>query len=183
VWEGRSRKAPPYPDLWHFSDLAIASRDVRSSVQSRPRRIHDWRGMDGTACSRNERLWNARFEGPARSCKLDVAATVGLSVDQSIKSCVSEEQKARTQLRSRWSKFLAPSKQRALGRRALAALPAMSACRHASSSICGPDSRPESGSFSPLELGDVASVNRSDRTRSMQFVPPGQNQQAIRRRL
>ena len=22
VWEGRSREAPPYPDLWHFSDLA-----------------------------------------------------------------------------------------------------------------------------------------------------------------
>jgi hypothetical protein len=21
VWEGRSRKAPPYPDLWHFSDV------------------------------------------------------------------------------------------------------------------------------------------------------------------
>src|SRR5882757_6594039 len=23
VWEGRSRKAPPYPDPWHFSDMAV----------------------------------------------------------------------------------------------------------------------------------------------------------------
>jgi hypothetical protein len=29
-----------------------------------------------------------------RSCKLDVAATTGLSVDQSIKSCVNDEQRA-----------------------------------------------------------------------------------------
>src|ERR1700677_847772 len=35
---------------WHFSDLVITSRDVRSSVQSEPRIIHDWRGMGGTAC-------------------------------------------------------------------------------------------------------------------------------------
>jgi hypothetical protein len=25
VWEGRSREAPPYPDLWHFSDNAEKS--------------------------------------------------------------------------------------------------------------------------------------------------------------
>jgi hypothetical protein len=30
----------------------------------------------------------------ARSCKLDVAATAGLSVDQSVKSCVNDEKKA-----------------------------------------------------------------------------------------
>jgi hypothetical protein len=41
----------------------------------------------------------------ARSCKLDVAATAGLSVDQSIKSCINDEQKARRQLGSQWSKF------------------------------------------------------------------------------
>ena len=34
----------------------------------------------------------------ARSCKLDVAATAGLSVDQSLKACISDEQKARQQL-------------------------------------------------------------------------------------
>jgi len=41
----------------------------------------------------------------ARSCKLDVAATAGLVVDQSIKSCMNDEQKAKRQLASQWSKF------------------------------------------------------------------------------
>ena len=41
----------------------------------------------------------------ARSCKLDVAATAGLSVDQSLKSCINDEQQARRQLGSQWSKF------------------------------------------------------------------------------
>jgi hypothetical protein len=44
----------------------------------------------------------------ARSCKLDVAATAGLAVDQSVKSCMSDEQKAKRQLASQWSKFKAP---------------------------------------------------------------------------
>jgi hypothetical protein len=46
----------------------------------------------------------------ARSCKLDVAATAGLSVDQSIKSCMNDEQKARQQLASQWPKFPASSR-------------------------------------------------------------------------
>jgi len=46
----------------------------------------------------------------ARSCKLDVAATAGLSVDQSLKSCIRDEQKARQQLGSQWSKFTASSR-------------------------------------------------------------------------
>ena len=41
----------------------------------------------------------------ARSCKLDVAATAGLSVDQSLKNCLNDEHKARQQLASQWSKF------------------------------------------------------------------------------
>src|SRR4051794_23531168 len=45
-----------------------------------------------------------------RSCKLDVAATTGLSVDQSVKSCINDEQKARQQLAGQWSKFPAPSR-------------------------------------------------------------------------
>jgi hypothetical protein len=45
-----------------------------------------------------------------RSCKLDVAATTGLSVDQSMKNCVNDEQKAKQQLASQWSKFPAPSR-------------------------------------------------------------------------
>jgi hypothetical protein len=46
----------------------------------------------------------------ARSCKLDVAATAGLSVDQSIKGCMRDEQKAKQQLAGQWSKFPAPSR-------------------------------------------------------------------------
>ena len=46
----------------------------------------------------------------ARTCKLDVAATAGLSVDQSIKSCVNDEQRAKQQLAGQWSKFPAPSR-------------------------------------------------------------------------
>ena len=46
----------------------------------------------------------------ARSCKLDVAATAGLSVDQSTKSCMNDEQKAKQQLAGQWSKFPAPSR-------------------------------------------------------------------------
>jgi hypothetical protein len=41
----------------------------------------------------------------ARSCKLDAAATAGLSVDQPIKSCMNDEQKAKQQLASQWSKL------------------------------------------------------------------------------
>jgi hypothetical protein len=46
----------------------------------------------------------------ARSCKLDVAATTGLSVDQSVKSCKSDERKAKQQLGSQWSKFPAANR-------------------------------------------------------------------------
>ena len=46
----------------------------------------------------------------ARSCKLDVAATAGLSVDQSVKSCINDERRARQQLGSKWSTFPASSK-------------------------------------------------------------------------
>jgi len=45
-----------------------------------------------------------------RSCKLDVAATGGLTVDQSLKSCINDERKARQQLAGQWSKFPAPSR-------------------------------------------------------------------------
>ena len=46
----------------------------------------------------------------ARSCKLDVVATAGLSVDQSVKSCMSDERKAKQQLGSQWSKFPAANR-------------------------------------------------------------------------
>jgi len=46
----------------------------------------------------------------ARSCKLDVAATAGLAVDQSIKACMRDERRARQQLGGNWSKFTASNK-------------------------------------------------------------------------
>jgi hypothetical protein len=46
----------------------------------------------------------------SRSCRLDLTATAGLTVDQSLKSCVGDEKRARQKLASQWSKFSAPSK-------------------------------------------------------------------------
>jgi hypothetical protein len=46
----------------------------------------------------------------ARTCKLDVAATSGLTVGQPLQNCISDEQKARQQLASQWSKFPAPGR-------------------------------------------------------------------------
>jgi hypothetical protein len=48
----------------------------------------------------------------ARNCKLDAAATAGLSVDQSAKSCANDEQRAQQQLESQWSGFSASSRAR-----------------------------------------------------------------------
>ena len=50
----------------------------------------------------------------SRSCKLDVAATTGLTVDQSLKNCVNDENRARQQLVSQWSKFSASSRSQCL---------------------------------------------------------------------
>jgi hypothetical protein len=50
----------------------------------------------------------------SRSCKLDVAATTGLSVEQSFKNCVNDENRARQQLVSQWSKFSASSRSQCL---------------------------------------------------------------------
>ncbi len=46
----------------------------------------------------------------ARSCKLDLAATAGLSDVQSQKACISDEKRARQQLGGQWTKFSASSK-------------------------------------------------------------------------
>jgi len=46
----------------------------------------------------------------ARSCKLDAAASAGLTVDQSVKSCMSDEKTAQQQLGNQWSKFPAASR-------------------------------------------------------------------------
>ena len=59
----------------------------------------------------------------ARSCRLDVAATAGLSVDQSIKSCVNDEQKAKQQLAGQWSKFPAPSRASCISQESVGGTP------------------------------------------------------------
>jgi hypothetical protein len=46
----------------------------------------------------------------ARSCKVDLAASATLSVRQSPERCMSDEQQARRQLGSQWSKFAASSR-------------------------------------------------------------------------
>ena len=50
----------------------------------------------------------------SRSCKLDTAATGGLSVDQSLKNCVTDENRAQRRLASQWSKFSASSKSQCI---------------------------------------------------------------------
>ena len=59
----------------------------------------------------------------SRSCKLDVAATAGLSVDQSLKSCVNDEQKAKRQLAGQWSKFPAPSRASCISQESIGGTP------------------------------------------------------------
>jgi hypothetical protein len=59
----------------------------------------------------------------ARNCKLDVAATAGLSVDQSLKACIRDEQKARQQLGSQWSKFPAASRSSCAGQENIGGTP------------------------------------------------------------
>lgn len=46
-----------------------------------------------------------------RNCKLDLAAAAGLVLDQSVKSCVNDEQNARQQLQKQWSTFPASNRK------------------------------------------------------------------------
>jgi hypothetical protein len=59
----------------------------------------------------------------ARNCKLDIAATTGLSADQSLKSCINDEQKARQQLGRHWSKFPAASRASCAGQENIGGTP------------------------------------------------------------
>lgn len=59
----------------------------------------------------------------ARSCKLDVAATAGLAVDQSLKSCVNDEQKAKQQLVGQWSKFPAANRASCISQESIGGTP------------------------------------------------------------
>ena len=58
-----------------------------------------------------------------RSCKLDLAATAGLSDVQSLKSCVNDETTARKQLGSQWSKFTPSSKKSCVSQESIGGTP------------------------------------------------------------
>jgi hypothetical protein len=59
----------------------------------------------------------------ARSCKLDLAATAGLTADQSLKSCINDEQRARKQLASQWSKCPAQTRVSCTGQESIGGTP------------------------------------------------------------
>jgi len=59
----------------------------------------------------------------ARSCKLDLAATAGLSDDQSLKACIRDEQRAQQQLGRQWSKFPAPSRASCVSQESIGGTP------------------------------------------------------------
>ena len=59
----------------------------------------------------------------ARSCKLDLAATAGLTVDQSLKTCMSDETRARQQLARQWSKFSPSSKANCIPQESIGGTP------------------------------------------------------------
>jgi hypothetical protein len=59
----------------------------------------------------------------ARSCKLDVAATAGLTVDLSVNRCMSDERKAQQQLAGRWSKFPAVSRASCISQESIGGTP------------------------------------------------------------
>jgi hypothetical protein len=59
----------------------------------------------------------------ARSCKLDIAATTGLTVDQPLKSCMNDEQRAKRQLAGQWLRFPAPSRESCVSQESIGGTP------------------------------------------------------------
>jgi len=58
-----------------------------------------------------------------RTCKLDLAATAGLSNTQSVKACIMDEKRAQQQLGSRWSKYPASSKAQCIPQESIGGTP------------------------------------------------------------
>ncbi len=101
-----------------------------------------------------------------RSCRLDLAATAGLSVDQTTKSCVNDEKRARQQLASQWSKF---SASRQGGMR-----PAGEHRRH--TKLRQSFDLPAIGSMGPL-IGPSWCILCQDRLATLSFIgEPGKSQ-------
>lgn len=59
----------------------------------------------------------------ARSCKLDLAATAGLTVDQSLKACINDERRAQRQLGTLWPKMPAPQRTSCAAQEAIGGTP------------------------------------------------------------
>jgi hypothetical protein len=59
----------------------------------------------------------------ARTCKLDLAATAGLSDVQSAKSCIRDENRAQQKLGSEWPKFSPASKTRCVSLESIGGTP------------------------------------------------------------
>jgi len=58
-----------------------------------------------------------------RTCKLDLAATAGLSDTQSVKACVRDEKRAQQELGSQWSKYPASSKAQCIPQESVGGTP------------------------------------------------------------
>ncbi len=59
----------------------------------------------------------------ARSCKLDDAAMAGVSVDQPLKRCTGDEEKAQEELRSQWSTFSTSNRESCVSLEAVGGVP------------------------------------------------------------
>ena len=59
----------------------------------------------------------------SRSCRLDLAATAGLTVDQSSKTCIGDETRARQRLVRQWSKYSASSKPPSISQESIGGTP------------------------------------------------------------
>ena len=59
----------------------------------------------------------------ARSCKLDLAATAGLSDTQSIKSCIMDENRAKRLLGSEWPTFSPSNKTSCISQESIGGTP------------------------------------------------------------
>ena len=58
-----------------------------------------------------------------RTCKLDLAATAGLSDNQSIQACIRDEKRAQQQLGTQWSKYPASSKAQCIPQESVGGTP------------------------------------------------------------
>lgn len=59
----------------------------------------------------------------ARTCKLDVAATSGLTDNQSVQACIRDEKRAQQQLGSQWSKYPPSSKAECIPQESIGGTP------------------------------------------------------------